>query len=285
MITKAVKNMLPQLITLWEECFGDPEEYSSFFFTNNLKGIETFDNLYVYMKDGQPVSMLTVLEAELFYQGQIINFWYIYGVATAKEHRSKGYAGELLHYVLDVAQENNAVAGLVPAQESLFGYYEKFGFKTSFYKKVWEYSLVEVNQREISKQEYQISSISYSEYNVLRNTFLQGITHIEWNDSAVKYAIEENSKLGGETLRIKAQLGEFFIMYYAYEGVLSVRETNLPFTLLKEVVEDVCRQQQCKKAIVSLSCVYNEIGHWTSHAMLYGMDEISDDSYFGLALD
>lgn len=277
--------MLPQLITLWEECFGDPEEYSRFFFENNLKGTDTFDNLYVYVEEGQPVSMLTVLEAELCDKGQTINFWYIYGVATAQEYRGKGYAGELLRYVLEAAIKSNAVAGLVPAQPSLFGYYEKFGFKTSFYKKVWEYSIEDQNRKETSKNDYQVTAILPSEYNALRNEYLQEITHIVWSDLAVQYAVEENTKLGGKTVRVKAKQGEFFAMYYAYEGVLYVRETNLPFLLLEEILVDIGNQQQCSKMIVSLNCRYQEIEHRTAHAMLYGMKEIPKNSYFGLALD
>jgi len=47
-IQKATKDMLSQLIALWSECFGDSEEYSSFFFQNKMIGTEVFENEYVY---------------------------------------------------------------------------------------------------------------------------------------------------------------------------------------------------------------------------------------------
>lgn len=285
MITNAVKSMLPQLIELWKECFGDSEEYISFFFSNNLQGTDRFENLYVYVENGKPVSMLTVLEAELVSEGESDKFWYIYGVATAKEHCKKGYAGRLLLYVLSKVEENGAVAGLVPANQSLFAYYKKFGFETFFYKRVWEYSAEQAGTDENITEKYRISHVSEKQYNRMRNETFAAIPHIKWSDHAVAYAIEENEKLGGETLRISSKNEDYFVMYYFYDRILYVRETNAPMQLLGKMVSNLCKKHALEKAIVSMACDFSMIGNEVPHGMIYKKSEKYKFPYFGLALD
>lgn len=56
---------------------------------------------------------------------------YVYGIATFEAHRGRGIGSQLIRAGLEYlnAQGYEAVL-LVPAEESLFGYYERFGFST-----------------------------------------------------------------------------------------------------------------------------------------------------------
>ncbi len=56
---------------------------------------------------------------------------YIYGAATDKSHRNKGYMKELI----DFAAKNYDALYLKPASSELFEFYSKLGFVTNFYKK------------------------------------------------------------------------------------------------------------------------------------------------------
>lgn len=288
MITNAEKSMLPQLIKLWEECFGDQEEYSRFFFENHLHGTEIFDNLYVFVENGIPVSMLTVLNAVFVSDREKIvekkDFWYIYGVATATKHRGKGYAGRLLRHVLDLASKDGAVAGLVPAERSLFAYYKRFGFEKGFYKTVWEFPISSEEKME-ARIDYVLEPIDEKRYNQLRNDAFHDVTRIEWSDYAVHYAIEENRLLGGETCKVTVEGDSYFIMYYVYDGVLFIRETNMPSSLIKVFAYNLCADNKIDKVRVSYFASESKVGEKVEHAMVYGKEIIGEDAYFGLALD
>lgn len=56
---------------------------------------------------------------------------YIYGIAAFAAHRSRGIGSALIRAALEhLKQEGFSLVFLVPAEEGLFRYYERFGFRT-----------------------------------------------------------------------------------------------------------------------------------------------------------
>lgn len=55
---------------------------------------------------------------------------YIYGIATFASQRGKGIGSQLIRAALAHLKAEYSAVFLVPAGESLFGYYERFGFRT-----------------------------------------------------------------------------------------------------------------------------------------------------------
>jgi predicted N-acetyltransferase YhbS len=56
---------------------------------------------------------------------------YIYGIATFTAHRGAGIGSQLIRAALDhLKQRGYGAVLLVPAEEGLFGYYERFGFRS-----------------------------------------------------------------------------------------------------------------------------------------------------------
>lgn len=53
---------------------------------------------------------------------------YIYGIATFEAHRGQGIGSRLIRSALAHLKEKYDAIALVPAEPSLFGYYERFGF-------------------------------------------------------------------------------------------------------------------------------------------------------------
>lgn len=132
-IVYADRQMIPELVELWMEAFGDDREYAEFYFANRFSE----ETLLVYLNDGRPVSMISMLPAYLRVQGKRLSIRYIYAVATRKTHRGRGYAAELL-------KEGYRLLGvpfvLEPATEQLISYYCRLGFRKAFY--VDEYELI-----------------------------------------------------------------------------------------------------------------------------------------------
>ena len=116
------KEITGNLKRLWKEAFGDSDEFVESFF-NTFYSPERV--LYIE-ENGRLLSMLYILP--FIMDGR--NIGYIYGVATAKEERGKGYATTLIERAISIARNSGYDAlATIPASKDLRLFYEKFGFK------------------------------------------------------------------------------------------------------------------------------------------------------------
>lgn len=111
---------IPLLKALWEECFPDDAEYAGFFFENIFK----LSSARVCEVDGKCVAMIHVFPRILRTPAGKMGAKYIYGVGTTKAFRGRGIAGRMLQREAEACD----VLLLIPQSESLFAFYEKYGF-------------------------------------------------------------------------------------------------------------------------------------------------------------
>ncbi len=124
MIARATEADKERCLSLYEACFGDPRDFA--------EGIwDSFHNdCLVLWEDGRAVSMayypaLTVGDCQA---------GYIYGACTLPEYRGGGRMRRLLAAVLsEMETRGDAFAFLVPVEDSLVSYYERFGFAPGFF--------------------------------------------------------------------------------------------------------------------------------------------------------
>lgn len=111
-----------QIISLWCDVFiGDSREDVEFFLDNS-KNISCLG----YLEEERLVSMLFLIDciySEL--KGK-----YVYAVCTHKDFRCRGYSSMLIN---EAKNYMNDFLWLIPANLSLFAFYEKLGFKTKLY--------------------------------------------------------------------------------------------------------------------------------------------------------
>ncbi len=161
-----------QIINLWQSVFGDDREYIEFFLDNckNKICLGTFS-------EEQLCSMLFLLDVSYSsYKGK-----YVFAVATEKSHRNKGYAGGLIE---EAKLYMDDFLCLVPAEKSLFSYYEKHGFNTKLY-----------SSKSINPNYKNARNSSYDEYFTAREKKLS-FPHIAFSDSEFIY--KENIFNGGD---------------------------------------------------------------------------------------
>lgn len=137
------------LCRLWQEAFGDPEDFIDLFFTAGYSP----ERCHFLTEDGVPVSALYWFDCTVNSR----RFAYIYGVATLKSHRGKGLAGKLLQQAREILRSRDyAGAVLVPHGPSLFDFYRRSGFETA--TTATEFSCkagdTPVGIREVSPEEY-----------------------------------------------------------------------------------------------------------------------------------
>lgn len=131
MLIKPDKKYIASLKKLWFNVFGDEEEYIDLFFTKAYYHSDTFAE----MLDGEIVSALYLLKADIKFGGSIYKGRYLYAAATLPEYRSRGYMAKLINEALSFAEnERLDFIALVPADEGLYSYYKRFGFNEAMYK-------------------------------------------------------------------------------------------------------------------------------------------------------
>ncbi len=119
-IRKAREEDIDALKALWVECFPKDVEYSEFFFEKIYKK----NCAVLFEENGEILGMIHSFPRTLMTPIGAISAKYIYGVGTTEKARGRGIAGRLL-----ASEENDCdVLLLIPQNESLFAFYEKYGF-------------------------------------------------------------------------------------------------------------------------------------------------------------
>lgn len=141
--------MKEEVKILWKLCFEDNEEFTNLYFTMRYK-----DEINLAIKEnGEVISALQMIPYPMTYCNQIIPTSYISGACTHPEFRAKGTMKQLLAEAFQkMYDENVLLTTLIPAEEWLFGYYNKTG-----YAPVFDYSTELVNTKSLSpSDEYNI---------------------------------------------------------------------------------------------------------------------------------
>ncbi len=121
MIEFATEKDINALSNLWQSVFLEDEEVTEYFFEKIFKDTVT----PIIKINSEIASSLFLLDCKIGdYCGKCV-----YCAMTKYTHRGKGYMKKLLDFSYDWCNENGYdFLVLVPAEKSLFDYYEKCGF-------------------------------------------------------------------------------------------------------------------------------------------------------------
>lgn len=134
---------------LWQEAFGDTDEFLDAFFSTGFSP----DRCRSITMEGETAAAAYWLPCVCQNQP----FAYIYAVATAKRHRGKGLCRRLMEDIHSVLKEQGyAGAILVPQDEGLRRMYAGFGYRSG--APIHEFTAVandtNLSLRQIGKEEY-----------------------------------------------------------------------------------------------------------------------------------
>lgn len=122
-----------QLKELWNNVFGDSEEYISLLFDYSYTPKECF----AYFVEDKIVSVLYLLECEIFHDNKSYCGRYLYAAATDKNYRGQGIMSRLIKEAQDYCKSKSLdFISLVPANDYLYTYYSKFGFTENMHRYV-----------------------------------------------------------------------------------------------------------------------------------------------------
>lgn len=119
-------------VRLWDECFGDSEKFTEFYFNNIYKDEYT----YIYVEKNKPICHLQTIPYKIHINGKDFMAHYISGACTTQDERGKGHMTRMLLSVLhDRKDKDDVYSFLIPANDGLFNFYEKnFGYKPFFFQ-------------------------------------------------------------------------------------------------------------------------------------------------------
>ena len=116
------------LLALLVEAFGTYEPY----YEAQLSLVADAENTLLYYDEGDElVAHIQVVPYEATtVEGKRLKVAYLYAICTAKMYQGQGIMGEMLKETLaQLPTKGYNVSALVPAEESLIGYYRPFGFE------------------------------------------------------------------------------------------------------------------------------------------------------------
>lgn len=118
------------LQSLWETVFGDSRSVTQAFFADAFFP----DGCFYAEADGKAVAALYLLPVNT---GNL-NGFYLYAAATLPAWRGQGIMGNLIREALTFAKGCSDFVYLCPAEDSLYAYYERFGFSQTLYAACFE---------------------------------------------------------------------------------------------------------------------------------------------------
>lgn len=267
------------IISLWHQCFGDGRDYIEFFFDNcpNKICLGSFEN-------GKLASMLFLLNGKI----GGLSCKYLYAACTAEEYRCRGIMGRLIGYAKDFCRSQGVdCIFLVPSSESLYGYYEKFGFSPMM--KRAEMTLHGGGEKQILSKNLDIKHIASQ-----RIRFLSKIKCFSFDEKTTEYSVAEFLKTGGEIYSRGGENG--FLAFASRNGNnIVIKEFLTDFDNNITVFFDLFENLGAENVYIYAPLVYNDSDNGcrtTKCGMLFPISEkakdcINEDDIFysGMYLD
>ena len=118
---------------LWQDSFNDSPEYIEFFFNRVYKP----ENTLVIKLNGFIVSALQMIPYKAKLGDQFLPVAYICGACTHPFERGKGFMKMLMHHAMfEMKRRGFSFATVIPAEPSLFDFYQQFGFTDAIYQSI-----------------------------------------------------------------------------------------------------------------------------------------------------
>ncbi len=217
-ISSASQGDTRELMELWDICFPGDGAFRSFFFS------EIYDpsSALVCREGGKIGAMLHIIPMEIELLGDRLKLGYIYGVGTHPEERGRGLAAKLVDTALfRLNMARVPLCALVPQEESLFGYYARFGFSPRF----------RLRRTEIARRvdpDYSIRQAGIGdigELDAIYEKAFEGLAHMKRSKEHWRLLLMEAERAGGGAVIAESGGGaKGFAVYNEQERMVIVSE-------------------------------------------------------------
>ena len=223
-IRSAVKGDTGRQKQIWKLCFGDDDDYIDFYFESKYREDETL----LMLLDGEIVSMLTIIPVEVVTaDGRTFPSAMQYAVATHPKYRGRGFASRLIDFCdRHLEQKRMEMSVLVPAEERLFDFYGKRGYKKGFYIREISIAAASIVERDAAPRPLMMPA-SPRDYNLRRNRQLKGRFHVAYRDEEIAYQKKLSVRTGADIYTLDIE---------GMHGCVAVERINPDRVLIKELL-------------------------------------------------
>jgi len=248
------------IVSLWNECFGDSRDYIEFFLERCSDKI-----CLGHIESGTLKSMLFLLNGEI----NGCSCKYIYAACTAKAARCRGLMGSLIEYAKEFCRSHGVdFIFLVPGEESLYSYYSRFGFIPAMKRN--DCVIKGRGNGFCPRKTTDIRSIAER-----RLTLLKNIKSFRFDLETTEYTVAEFLKTGGEIYSESGKNG--FLAFCVRDGKsLTVKELLLDFDSSFTNILDLFEKIGAENVYIHAPLVYNSTdigGNCTKCGMLYPLSD------------
>ncbi len=222
---------IPILKNLWLDSFGEKSEAVDLFFNQCID----FTTIYTASIEEKTVAMLFLVHSTL--NGK--NAHYLCSAATSSEYRNLGIMGKLIEFALDDSRKNGDVYSLLfPANDTLYSYYERFGYKPLCTVKKAVFSREELRRFSLNNQNNLTDETSYN-YEELQKVCLKDDFLLQ-NNNFISFASDYYSLYDCKTVKsnncfalVEEENGIAEVFYSIYESLGSLAQALLKNTTAK----------------------------------------------------
>lgn len=261
-ISVAKKEDVSCLKKIWKDIFSDSDSYIDLFFACKFNE----ENTFVIKHDGKIVSTLYVDYNDVYLNGEIIKGAYFSGIATLNEYRGYGFATKLINYAKEYIKKVDIIY-LIPANEPLFDFYRKSGFKDFTYLAKEEITKDNITGLDEFSEEYS--------YEVV-NSF--------YENSGNNLYVKRDKKFFDAIYNCYKNIMIFndgYVIYYIEDGILHLVEYSFDELKAKEILKGILNLKNIKKGIF-----YNKRGKNPFSVSITSLDvESIDNKYLNLMLN
>lgn len=274
---------------IWKICFGDEDAYIDFYFSNKYNEDETALLLY----NGKIAAMATMIPGNMVMpSGKRQELSMLYAIATHPDYQGKGFSTQIIEFCnTHLLQKGIDLSILVPAEESLFDFYSKRGYKEAFYIREIVLSDSQISKFTINmEQEISIGAIEANEYNERRRKLLEGVLYLDYNNREIDYQKRVSNKFGAEIYGINiGKIKGCAIVERINHDEIFIKEILMPEHLIEDGLKKVKLLLPAKNYIVRLPAYLGESlgGIVRPFGMIKPYDQIFQGKlgYMGIAYD
>ena len=247
MIARAAREQIPELRALWASVFGEGTDYLDAFFAR----VFVPDNTLVWTEGGHVVSALYILPYMIPNRGEHLRAAYLYALATEPAWRGRKIMSQLIEESFRLcAARGYALAMLVPAKDSLFGFYRVFGFADYFDRVRIEKTHGEMLSLAAGSAPARLTKASAA------HIFRQYRQSPFFGDGCVVLSAEQNAfscdvlkASGGEALTFAVDSVPYYALLTNTAGTLTIDETDADARALGPLCAALCGRYEFEKAV------------------------------------
>lgn len=241
MITFGKSAYTKELQALWQEAFGDSDEYLNAFFTSVYKD----ENTLVYVEGGRSAAALYIVPYTMPQKEGNIKIAYLYALATRPSFRGQGIMARLIERSFEICQKRGyRLLTLIPSERSLFDYYRRFGFEESFDRAVITKDIGAVRAAAVGAATLPLKKADADTvYDAYMKSGFYGSNCVVLTKEQNRFYIETLEREGGQALTFTVRGENDGYMLLALNGEeLTVYETNADSAVLPALYASLLKE-------------------------------------------